>query len=223
MFTGLVRELGTAVHLRRGASGAKLAVSAPLVSRGVSPGASVAINGVCLTVTAVKGDVLEFDISSETLRATDLGGLRPGEKVNMEPALLAGDALGGHLVSGHVDGVGGIRSKTKTGEAWKLVITAPPSVLKFLVEKGSVTVDGISLTVVDLMPDAFTVVIIPHTAANTTIGFKGPASPVNLEADIIGKYVAKFLGGFPGKGAGREITKKSLMDSGFANERERRG
>ena len=227
MFTGLVRELGTAVHLRRLASGAKLAVSAPFVSKGAEPGASIAVNGVCLTVTNMRADVLEFDISSETLSATDLGGLKPGEKVNLEPALLASDALGGHLVSGHVDGVGSIRSKTRTGEAWKLEITAPPSVLPFLVEKGSVAVDGLSLTVVELLPGAFTAVIIPHTAGNTTIGFKGPASPVNLEADIIGKYVAKFLAGAAARGRAegmRGITMESLMDSGFfANQRERRG
>ncbi len=225
MFTGLVRELGAVVHLRRGASGAKLAVSAPLVSRGAALGASIAINGACLTVTAAKGDVLEFDISSETLRSTVLGGLNPGEKVNLEPALLAQDALGGHLVSGHVDGAGRIRSKTETGEAWKLEIEAPPPVLRYLVEKGSVAVDGISLTVVDVLADAFTVVIIPHTARNTTIGFKAPSSPVNLEADIIGKYVAKFLGkaagGKPGGRGG--LTMESLMESGFINGQERRG
>ena len=235
MFTGLVRELGTAVYLKRAAAGAKLAVSAPHVSKGAGLGASVAVNGVCLTVTNARADILEFDVSSETLRATDLEGLKPGEKVNLEPALLASDALGGHMVSGHVDGVGRIRSKTRTGEAWKIEITAPLSVLQFLVEKGSVAVDGISLTVVDLLPEksAFTVVIIPHTAANTTIGFKEPSSPVNLEADIIGKYVARFLGKSGGqkqkpskaprdRTSGRGVTAESLMDSGFftfGNER----
>ncbi|MDA8171280.1 MAG: riboflavin synthase [Nitrospiraceae bacterium] len=226
MFTGLIRELGAVAHLRRVASGARLAVAAPLVSKGSALGASVAVNGVCLTVTDARGDVLEFDISSETLRSTDLGGLKPGEKVNLEPALLAQDALGGHLVSGHVDGVGKIRSKTETGEAWKVEIEAPPSVLRYLVPKGSVAVDGISLTVVDVLPEAFTVVIIPHTARNTTIGFKTPPSPVNLEADIIGKYVAKFLGG-PGGGkpsaGGAGLTMESLIDSGFINGQERQG
>ena len=222
MFTGLVRELGSVISLRRGAADARLAVSAPLLSGGAALGASISVNGACLTVAAAKGDALEFDISAETLRSTDLGGLKPGEKVNLEPALLAQDALGGHLVSGHVDAVGRIRAKVKAGDAWKVEIDAPPPVLRYLVQKGSVTVDGISLTVVDLLADGFTVMIIPHTAHNTTIGFKEPGTPVNLEADIIGKYVAKFLGkmGVAGEAeAGKHgLTMKSLRDSGYVNE-----
>ena len=233
MFTGLVRELGTVASLKMSSSGAKkLSVSAPSVSKGIALGGSVSINGVCLTVTAIDGQTMDFDISPETVRSTSLGGLRPGDRVNLEPALTAQDPLGGHIVSGHVDVVGHIRSKTKTGDALKVEIKAPAGFVDLLVQKGSVTVDGISLTVVDLLEDAFTVVIIPHTAANTTIGFKEPSAPVNLEADIIGKYVAKFLGkmGYGQAGGARKggsgaqggpgsrrggLTMESLRDSGF--------
>lgn len=203
--------------LKLSSSGARLTVSAPEVSKGVLLGGSVSVSGACLTVTAVNGRDLEFDISAETLRSTSLGGLRPGDRVNLEPALRAQDPLGGHIVSGHVDGVGSIRSKTKAGDAWKVEIKAPAGFVDLLVHKGSVTVDGISLTVVDLLEDekTFTVVIIPHTARNTTIDFKEPPAPVNLEADIIGKYVARFLEKMqPGKRKGG-ITMESLRDSGF--------
>ncbi len=215
MFTGLVMELGTVSALKLSSGGARLSVSAPAVSKGIALGGSVSISGACLTVTAINGQTLEFDISAETLRSTSLGGLRPGDKVNLEPALRAQDPLGGHIVSGHVDVVGNISSKTKTGDAWKVEIKAPAGFVALLVQKGSVTVDGISLTVVDLLEDAFTVVIIPHTARNTTIGSKEAAAPVNLEADIIGKYVARYLASVaPGQGKGG-ITMESLRDSGF--------
>ena len=168
MFTGLIRELGTAVSLRRKAAGAALAVKAPLISREIVLGGSVAVNGACLTVTRINGDLLDFDLSDETLESTTLGGLKPGERVNLEPALKAADPLGGHMVTGHVDAVGRMRSRKKTGEMYKIEVECPREVLKFLVEKGSVAVDGISLTVVDVLADSFTIVIIPHTAQNTT-------------------------------------------------------
>ncbi len=215
MFTGLVVELGTVAALKLSSSGAKLSVSAPEVSKGVVLGGSVSVNGACLTVTAINGQTLEFDISAETLRSTSLGGLKPGDRVNLEPALRAQDSLGGHIVSGHVDVVGSIRSKTRAGDAWKVEIKASAGFVGLLVQKGSVTVDGISLTVVDLLEDAFTVVIIPHTARNTTIGFKEPPSPVNLEADIIGKYVARFLERMQPGQRKSGITMESLRDFGF--------
>jgi len=216
MFTGIIQELGEAVSLQRKTPGARLAVKSRLLSGPARTGDSIAINGVCLTVVEKKGDTLRFDLSDETLKSTNLGALRPGDRVNLEPALKAQDPLGGHLVSGHVDAVGRIRGKKKEGEGFKIEIEAPPQVLDFLVEKGSVAVDGISLTVVDVLQDAFTVVIIPHTAAVTTIGMKGVSSTVNLEADIIGKYVAKFVGKM--KSGSEGLKRKNLLDAGFIKE-----
>lgn len=193
MFTGLVAETGQAVSLKRRQKGAVLEVRAPRTSEDAGIGDSIAISGACLTVTAKMGDVMSFDLSDETLKSTTLGSLRPGDRVNLESSLRADSKLGGHFVTGHVDAVGKIRSKRKEGEAFALEIEAPGAVLDFLVEKGSVAVDGISLTVVDVFQGSFTLVIIPHTAEVTTIGAKGPGDPVNLEADILGKYVLRFL------------------------------
>ncbi|MEJ2314001.1 MAG: riboflavin synthase [Nitrospirota bacterium] len=193
MFTGLVAETGQAVSLKRRQKGAVLEVRAPRTSEDAGIGDSIAISGACLTVTAKMGDVMSFDLSDETLKSTTLGSLRPGDRVNLESSLRADSKLGGHFVTGHVDAVGKIRSKRKEGEAFALEIEAPGAVLDFLVEKGSVAVDGISLTVVDVLQGSFTLVIIPHTAEVTTIGAKGPGDPVNLEADILGKYVLRFL------------------------------
>jgi riboflavin synthase len=213
MFTGIVQELGETVSLIKKTPSARLLIKSSLLTGPARIGDSIAINGVCLTVVEKKGDTMAFDLSDETLKASNLGELRPGDKINLEPALKAQDPLGGHLVSGHVDAVGRMRSKKKEGEGFKLEIEAPPQVLDFLVEKGSVAVDGISLTVVDVLRDSFTVVIIPHTAAVTTLGAKGASSTLNLEADIIGKYVAKFVGRMKSGGL-----KQSLLDAGFIKD-----
>lgn len=211
MFTGLVSELGEAVSLRRQAKGAVLEVRASETARDASVGDSISISGACLTVTANRGDVMSFDLSDETLRSTTLGSLRPGDRVNLESSLRPDSKLGGHFVTGHVDAVGKISSKRREGETFKVEVEAPPEVLDFLVEKGSVAVDGISLTVVDVLPGAFTVVIIPHTAEVTTIGFKGPGDAVNLEADILGKYVLRFLE----RAKGGSSLMKKLSEGGF--------
>jgi riboflavin synthase len=176
-------------------------------------GDSVSVNGVCLTVVGKDGNGLSFDLSEETLRSTNLGDLRAGEEVNLEPSLRPDSKIGGHFVTGHIDAAGKIRSKTAVGDMLKFEIAAPESVLRFLVEKGSVAVDGISLTVVDILKDGFTLVIIPHTAKMTTLGFKGPGETVNVEVDILGKYVAKFL-----KRSGDEDARlmKALMEEGYA-------
>lgn len=197
MFTGLVVEMGEVLSLLKKPSGAMLTLRTPSLSAGSSIGDSIAINGACLTVVRCEGRELSFDLSAETLDATNLGRLRPGERVNLEPSLRADGKLGGHFVTGHVDAVGTIRSKNALGDTFRIEISAPALVIGFLVEKGSVAVDGISLTVVDVAEDYFSIVIIPHTASVTTIGIKGPGDSVNLEADIIGKYVARFLK--PGK------------------------
>jgi len=211
MFTGLVAELGEAVSLKKQAKGAVLEVRASGTASGAAIGDSIAISGACLTVTGIRDAAMSFDLSDETLQSTTLGSLKPGDRVNLESSLRADSKLGGHFVTGHVDAVGKIRSKKKAGEAFKVEIEAPPEVMDFLVEKGSVAVDGISLTVVDVLSGSFTVVIIPHTAEVTTIGFKGPGDAVNLEADILGKYVLRFL---ERAKSGSTLMKK-LQEGGF--------
>jgi riboflavin synthase len=211
MFTGLVAEMGQAVSLRRRPKGAVLEVRAPRTAEGAGIGDSIAVSGACLTVTAKRGDAMSFDLSDETLSSTTLGSLRPGDRVNLESSLRADSRLGGHFVTGHVDAVGRIRSKRKEGETFTIEIEASREVLDFLVEKGSVAVDGISLTVVDVLQGSFTVVIIPHTAEATTIGAKGPGDPVNLEADILGKYVLRFLE----RAKGGPGLMKKLAEGGF--------
>ena len=193
MFTGIIAELGEVVSLKRQGGGAVLTVRARDAASQASIGDSIAVNGACLTVTRMEGAALSFDLSAETLKSTSLGGFRPGERVNIEQSLRADGKLGGHFVSGHVDVVGKITGRTREGETMRFRIQASPEVLALLVEKGSVAIDGISLTVVDVHEDSFTVVIIPHTAEVTTLGFKAEGDTVNLEADIIGKYVFRFL------------------------------
>jgi riboflavin synthase len=214
MFTGLVAELGEAVSLKRHAKGAVLEVKAPGTARDAALGDSIAISGACLTVTSVKQAVMSFDLSEETLRSTTLGSVKPGERVNLESSLRADGKLGGHFVTGHVDAVGKIKSRVREGETFKFEIEAPAEVLDFLVEKGSVAVDGISLTVVDVLSGSFTVVIIPHTAEVTTIGLKEPGDAVNLEADILGKYVLRFLD----KAKSGSSLMKKLKDGGFLGQ-----
>lgn len=219
VFTGLIVELGTVVSLRRKEPGAFLTLSAGTLASDAAIGDSIAINGACLTVVARESSMLSFDLSDETLRSTNLGLLRQGDRVNLEPSLRSDGRLGGHFVTGHVDAVGKIRSKTMGGDTAKVVIDSPGVVTRLLVEKGSVAVDGISLTVVEAAGDSFSVVIIPHTARLTTIGFKNAGDTVNLEADIIGKYVAKFLQGDRmerGNGDARFI--RSLKESGYIQE-----
>ncbi len=214
MFTGLVRGLAEVVSLAIKPGGAVLGVKAEAFAAEAALGDSIAVNGACLTVAGKKDGVLAFDLSGETLKSTVLGGLKQGEKVNLETALRASDQLGGHMVTGHVDATGRVRSRQQLGETVKITIEAPPVVLDYLVPKGSVAVDGISLTVVEVLAGAFTIVIIPHTLANTTIGFKEPGAAVNLESDIIGKYVAKFVAR-QGKDSSGGLLMKALGEAGF--------
>ncbi|MDI6801186.1 MAG: riboflavin synthase [Thermodesulfovibrionales bacterium] len=193
MFTGLIIELGEIISIGKMPDRARLSVRGTEIIKDAAIGDSIAINGVCLTVVAIDNATLSFDVSYETLKSTNLGALKRGDRINLEPSLKPNSKLGGHFVTGHVDGVGKIKSKQQKGDAVTITIESPENVMKYLVEKGSVAVDGISLTVVDVFKDAFTVVIIPHTARMTTIGFKNIGDTVNLEPDILGKYVAKFL------------------------------
>jgi riboflavin synthase len=217
LFTGIIVERGDVVSLRRKQAGAVLALRAFALAQNAAPGDSIAVNGTCLTAVKIEGNLLSFDLSEETVKSTNLGRLTAGVKVNLEPSLRPDGKLGGHFVTGHVDAVGKIRSKTALGDAFKIVIDAPPRVTELLVEKGSVAVDGISLTVVDVSGDAFSVVVIPHTAQVTTIGFKRAGDTVNLEADIIGKYVARFLArGGGATAAGKDNSfMKSFLQAGY--------
>lgn len=211
MFTGLIVEMGDIVSLEKRGKGARLFLDAKALSQEAKLGDSIAINGACLTVVEQRGSVLAFDISDETLKSTNLGELRVRDRVNLEPALRLSDRLGGHFVTGHIDGVGRMRSKILEGEVYKLVIETEPWMVEYLVEKGSVAVDGISLTVVDVMRDGFSLVVIPHTAKMTTIGLKGAGDRVNVEVDILGKYVSKYLK----KGEESDLM-QTLREQGFA-------
>ncbi|MBI3591956.1 MAG: riboflavin synthase [Nitrospirae bacterium] len=193
MFTGLIIELGEVVSLKKRPDSARLSVRGREIVEDAALGDSIAINGICLTVINIERDVLSFDVSYETLKSTNLGSLKAGDRVNLEPSLKPSSKMGGHFVTGHVDGVGRIRSKTPAGNAVRIDIETPGNVLKYLVEKGSGAIDGKRLTGVEVMRDAFSVVIIPHTAKMTTIGIKNTGDTVNLEPDILAKYVAKFL------------------------------
>lgn len=213
MFTGLIVEMGEVTSLAARPGGARLALKAVSLARDARLGDSIAINGTCLTVVEIKGDILSFDLSDETLKTTNLGELNAKEKVNLEPSLRPDSKLGGHFVTGHIDGIGKIQSRSAAGDMIKIFISAGRRLTDFLVQKGSVAVDGVSLTVVDAMPDGFSIVIIPHTAHMTTVGLKHIGSSVNIEVDILGKYVSKFLA------KGREGTfMQTLVDEGFARD-----
>ena len=193
MFTGIVRERGRVVALDATADGARLVVEAPATAAAAALGDSVAIDGCCLTAVAVENGSLAFDAVPETLSRTALGRLSPGSEVNVEPALRAGDPLGGHYVQGHVDGVGRVRSSEPEGEGRRVWIEAPSDVLRYCVEKGSIAVDGVSLAIAGLGDDAFAVALIPHTLAETTLGALESGREVNLEADVLAKYVEKLV------------------------------
>jgi riboflavin synthase alpha subunit len=193
MFTGIVRERGRVASRAGGDEGIRLRIAAPETATGVAPGDSVAVGGVCLTVVAVDGDELSFDAVPETLSRTALGRLEPGDDVNVEPALRAGEPLGGHMMQGHVDGVGRVRSAEPEGDGKRIWIDAPADVLRYCVEKGSIAVDGASLTVAALDDAGFAVALIPHTLAETTLGALAPGDDVNLETDVLAKYVERLM------------------------------
>ncbi|OFW53430.1 MAG: riboflavin synthase subunit alpha [Actinobacteria bacterium RBG_16_67_10] len=193
MFTGIVRELGTVVSaLDRGADRV-LAVHAPDTAARTNVGDSVAVNGCCLTADAVDGDRITFHAVSETLARTTLGSLQADDRINLEAALRAGEPLGGHYVQGHVDGVGRVQSVEAEGEGLRVFVEVPDDVLRYCVEKGSVTVDGVSLTIAEVASDAFGVALVPHTLEATTLSELEPGQEVNIEADVLAKYVERAL------------------------------
>lgn len=193
MFTGIVEEVGRVASIRKGAHSCVLTVQASTVLADVHLGDSIATNGVCLTVTDFTRSTFSADVMHETLNRSSLGALRPGSAVNLERAMLAGGRFGGHIVSGHIDGTGTIRSIKEDDNAVWYTIEAPRDILLFIVEKGSIAIDGISLTVARVDTDTFSVSIIPHTRAQTNLASKRVGDVVNLENDVIGKYVERLL------------------------------
>ncbi len=193
VFTGLIREVGTVVTRSGGGDGVRVEVDAPRTAAAAAIGDSVAIDGVCLTVVACLGPRLAFDVVPETLARTALATLEPGSRVNLEPSVRAGEPLGGHYVQGHVDGMGAVRSVEPEGGGRRISIDLGPDLLRYLVEKGSVAVQGASLTVAAIDGSGFAVALIPHTLEATTFDALEPGAPVNIEVDVLAKYVEKLL------------------------------
>lgn len=193
MFTGIVEELGTVVSISKGVKSSQLTLQGKLIFEDMHIGDSIAVNGVCLTVTEKTVNTFTVDVMAETLRRSSLGSLSKGSKVNMERAMAANGRFGGHIVSGHIDGTGTIESFVREDNAVWVTIATPAKLLKYIIEKGSITIDGISLTVAYVDSRCFKVSLIPHTAANTTLLMKKAGDTVNLENDIVGKYIDKLM------------------------------
>lgn len=193
MFTGIVEEMGTIRAIRKGANSAILDIQASVVLEDIHLGDSIAVNGVCLTATSFSPTGFTADVMHETLNRSSLSALRPGSRVNLERAMAANGRFGGHIVAGHVDGVGRVLRTWKDDNAIWYTIGAEPPVMRYVVEKGSITIDGISLTVAKVTEDSFSISAIPHTVAVTVLHDRKPGDIVNLETDIIGKYVEKLL------------------------------
>lgn len=193
MFSGIVEEMGAISILNKSLAGTRLTIMASVIMGDLAVGASVSVNGTCLTVVARTNQTFSVDVSPETLQVTTLGSLASGSPVNLERAMKLNDRIGGHMVSGHVDGIGALRSRHQDGNALILEVEAPKDILRLCVAKGSITVDGISLTINDVTERSFVVSIIPHTAKVTTLGLKQVGDQVNLESDLIGKYVERLL------------------------------
>ena len=229
MFTGIIEEIGKITAVRKGARSSVLTIEGRVILGDLKLGDSVSVNGVCLTVSSLTGQGFTADVMSETLRRSDLGALQPGSGVNLERAMPADGRFGGHIVSGHIDGTGTITNIRRDDNAQWITIRAPRDITRLIVEKGSICIDGISLTVAGVREDEFDVSIIPHTAKMTTLAGKKTGDPVNLENDIIGKYVEKLLGHgtsvpadsantvgeSPNGSAKRGLTEAFLLENGF--------
>ena len=219
MFTGIVEEVGVLKSIRRGASSAVLEIAARTVLEDIHLGDSIAVNGVCLSATSFTGSSFTADVMHETLDRSSLAALRPGSRVNLERAMAANGRFGGHIVAGHVDGVGTVLETKRDDNAVWYTISAGPEVLRYVVEKGSITIDGISLTVARVGPESFAISAIPHTVAVTVLKDRKAGDKVNLETDIIGKYVEKLLTTGPVQTAEPKqtsgITKDFLTRYGF--------
>lgn len=210
MFTGIIEELGIVTSLIRGSQSGKLTISVSKDFAGTKAGESIAVNGVCLTATGIRRNFIEFDISAETLKRSGLRDLKIGDKVNLERALLVSGRFGGHLVSGHVDGVGEIRKRVGSGKDFELHISIPSELLHYLVPKGSIALDGVSLTIADMRNALVVVSVIPHTAKTTTLGEKNVGDRVNVEVDVLSKYIERHL-----RGGAKGITDDTLARVGY--------
>ncbi len=217
MFTGLVAELGTVTALKPLKQSYNISVKADKVLANLKIGDSIAVNGACLTVVKINGNEFTADVMPETVKLTNLRNLKNGDKVNLERTLRLCDGLDGHIVSGHVEGIGIIVSKKAEGIAEIVTIKTSPELLKYIIKKGSIAIDGISLTVTEVTDSSFSVSLIPHTAKETTLGFKKPGDEVNLETDIIGKYVEHLLNFKTSAKAENQnnLTKTFLFENGF--------
>lgn len=215
MFTGLVAELGTVQKLAQQGESYHLTVAAAKVLQNLKIGDSVAVNGACLTVVSMDDTAFTADVMPETVRLTNIGSLHAGDRVNLERTLRLCDGLDGHIVSGHVEGLGVIASRRPEGIAMVVTINTPPELLKYIIKKGSIAIDGISLTVMQVTESSFSVSLIPHTAKETTLGFKDVGDSVNLETDIIGKYVEQMLKFNPKQTQEPALNKNMLLENGF--------
>jgi len=216
MFTGIVRHVGAVRSVGAAAGGSRLTVDAGPLAEGLQLGDSVAVDGACLTVAALAGAAAGFDVIAETLSRTTLGDLRAGSRVNLERACRLNDALDGHLVQGHVDGVAAIRRTDRSGGRWALELAAPADLTDEMVPKGSVAPAGVSLTLTHVGDGAFGVALIPTTLRETTLASLDVGAKVNVETDVIGKYVRKYLGQLSAAGRGGGLTIAKLREAGFA-------
>lgn len=215
MFTGIIEEIGTVVSVTRSSQKAQVAIKADKIFSDLKLGDSVAVNGVCLTASAISGDTFTADVMNETFSRTSLSQLKPKSHVNLERAMSAQGRFGGHIVAGHVDGTGTIMAVEKDDNAVWYTISAKPDIMKYIIEKGSVAIDGISLTVAKLTDSCFSVSIIPHTAKETILSEKSVGDMVNLENDIVGKYIEKLMGFRQENTARSNITADFLSQNGF--------
>ncbi|MCW2277199.1 riboflavin synthase [Heliophilum fasciatum] len=213
MFTGIVEALGTVRQIKRGAQSARIRIDAAAIMNDVHLGDSIAVNGICLTVVAFDGRGFEADVMAETLRRTSLAQVKPGTAVNVERAMRADGRFGGHLVSGHIDGVGTIRKQTQVDIAVLTEIACEAELLKYMIPQGSVAIDGISLTIVDVRSDGFQISLIPHTGQMTTLGFKKAGDLVNLEVDVLAKYIERLLA----TGRGNKVTPAATSETKAAS------
>jgi riboflavin synthase len=217
VFTGLIETQGAITRIERVAGGARLEVNAPGFRSEVAIGDSIAVDGACLTVVCLAGTLFAVDVSEETLSKTTLGGLSQGSKVNLERALRLSDRLGGHLVSGHIDGVGRLQNRHQAGNSTTYQFQAPEAALPFLAQKGSVAVDGISLTIADTQGDGFTVAVIPHTERMTTLEQKRIGAQVNIEVDLLARYVGRLMGLYAGGNAHNDGSAAAGAKRGLAD------